>query len=310
MNRWAIPEGVGCVARCHNGKSRLMAALSYIQALWGLASSGLTKAYELIIRLMPYYVKRKALEDSSMMPEGQPEFQYDDKALATIEKYVSPERLAAYINYARGDKWVAIRLYERNTEISEALYGVIQALEVTLRNAIHNVLSERLGGPEWYDSFSLAEPEREAVEQAKKNVLDRPATLTPGRVIAELTFAFWGRLFSDSYDKTLWVPHLQRIFPLKLQGRRSQIRGRLLQLKTLRNRIAHHERLICGRQHVQQDYADILETIGWINPTIRGWAESTNCCQERFTKPLPKKPKTVQVAKAQEAEHRDISNAE
>ncbi len=223
----------------------------------------------------------------------QPEFQYDDAALVTLEKYISPERLAAYIAYARGDKWVAIRLYERNTEVSEALYGVIQALEVTLRNAIHSILSEHLGGPEWFETFSLQESEREAIEEAKKSVLGRPAPLTPGRIVAELTFAFWGRLFSAPYDKTLWVAHLRKIFPSKLQNSRRLIRGRLVELKTLRNRIAHHERLMCGKRRLRQDYADILETIGWINPTIKSWVESINCCEERFSRPLPKKPKPL-----------------
>lgn len=90
-----------------------------------------------------------------MVRDGQLGFQYDNKNLLTIEKYISPERLAAYVAYARGDKWVAIRLYERNTEVSEAIYGVIQALEITLRNAIHYTLSGQLGGPEWYERFRL-----------------------------------------------------------------------------------------------------------------------------------------------------------
>jgi hypothetical protein len=68
---------VDWVARCHNGKSRLTAAFSYIQSLWGLASSGRTKAYE--------------IKDSGMSLESQAEFQYDDKALVTIEKYIAPE---------------------------------------------------------------------------------------------------------------------------------------------------------------------------------------------------------------------------
>jgi hypothetical protein len=165
----------------------------------------------------------------------------------------------------------------------------------TLRNSIHNTLSEQLGSVEWYEKIAFAESESKTIEEAKKSVLGRPATLTSGRIISELTFAFWGRLFSNHHDKTLWVPHLRKIFPLKLQNRRSLIRGRLLQLKTLRNRIAHHERLICGRQKVQQDYADILETIGWISPAVRTWVESTNCCQERFTRPLPKKPKATAI---------------
>jgi len=51
----------------------------------------------------------------------QVEFAYTDAELATIERYLSPERLTPYLRQSRGDKWVAVRLYERNTEISEAL---------------------------------------------------------------------------------------------------------------------------------------------------------------------------------------------
>lgn len=245
-----------------------------------------------------------------MAQEGQSEFQYEEKTLATLEKYISSERLAAYVDYVRGDKWVAVRLYERNVEVSEALYGVVQAVEITLRNAIHNVLSEQLGGPEWYELFGLEESERKTVEDAKQSVLDRPAILTPGRVIAELTFAFWTRLFSAPYDKSLWTPHLRKIFPLKLQNSRRLVHGRLVELKTLRNRIAHHERLMCGRQHAKQSYADVLETIGWISPTIKSWVESTNCCEERFTKPLVKRPKPAAEAPSQVAKQEQSLNLE
>jgi hypothetical protein len=225
------------------------------------------------------------------MPESQPSFEYDDATLAICEKFVSSERLAAYVQYARGDKWVAIRLYERNTEVSEALYGVVQALEVTLRNAIHNTLSEKLRTAEWFDTFTLEDSERNAVEAAKSKVAERALTVTPGRVVAELGFAFWVRLFSHSYDKTLWVPYLRRIFPVKLDGSRTLVHGRLVELKTLRNRIAHHERITCGHRDIRRNYLELLETIGWINSKIRQWVESINCFEERFAKPLPKKPK-------------------
>jgi hypothetical protein len=242
---------------------------------------------------------------STLCQEG---FSDDDSSQTTIEKYLSPERLAAYSNYARGDRWVAIRLYERNTEISEALYGVVQATEVTLRNAIHSILTVQLGSPEWYESFSLELSERETIEKAKTSILDRPEILTPGGVVAELNFAFWVRLFSAPYDKTLWVPQLRKIFPLRLQSSRRLIHGRLVELKTLRNRIAHHERLICGKRNVKQDYTNILETIEWVSPVIRNWVESTNCCQERFTRPLPKKPKSAQQGSATQAESNGPTN--
>jgi hypothetical protein len=47
------------MAPAGNGKSRLTAAFSYIQSHWGLASSGLTKAYE--------------IKASTMVREGRPE---------------------------------------------------------------------------------------------------------------------------------------------------------------------------------------------------------------------------------------------
>ncbi len=225
-----------------------------------------------------------------MTTEGQDSFDYLDTDLVTFEKYVSSERLAAYILYARGDKWTAIRLYERNTELSEALYGVLQSFEVTLRNAIHELMTRKLGSASWYESFTFQDSELAELNAAKPKVIERAATLTPGRVVAELKFGFWVRLFSRAYDKTLWVPHLRNIFPIRLDGKRAFIHGRLVDLKTLRNRIAHHERITCGKRDLEKDYRELLETIGWMSPTVRRWVESTNCFPTRFAKKLPKRP--------------------
>jgi hypothetical protein len=68
----------------YNGKSRLAAAFSYFQSLWGLASSGPTKAYE--------------FKATIVTMKGQSGFLYDDHALITIEKYISSERLIAFRN--------------------------------------------------------------------------------------------------------------------------------------------------------------------------------------------------------------------
>jgi hypothetical protein len=231
------------------------------------------------------------LESINIMLEGQTNFRYTDEDLAAFEKYVSSERLAAYITYARGDKWVAVRLYERNTELSEALYGVLQALEVTLRNAIHLLMSKKLGRDDWYESFAFGKSERAEVEDAKRKITERPAPLTPGRVVAELGFGFWVRLFSYTYDKTLWVPYLRTILPLRFDGTRTYIHGRLVDLKTLRNRIAHHERITCGKRDTQKDYLEILETVSWLSRPMRLWVESTNCLPERLARRIPKRSK-------------------
>src|SRR5665213_2847503 len=146
----------------------------------------------------------------------------------------------------------------RNTEISEALYGVVQCLEVTLRNAIHSHMTKAMNTEKWYDAFPFQDSEMAEIQQAKSKVVERPATLTAGRVVAELKFGFWVRLFSHTYDKTLWVPHLRKLFPLKFDGMRSYIHGRLVELKTLRNRIAHHERITCGNGRYQQTAFQIV----------------------------------------------------
>jgi hypothetical protein len=152
------------------------------------------------------------------MTNGQPKFTYDAASLEAVIKYVSLERLAAYFVMARRNQERAIRLYERNTELSEALYGVVQGLEVTLRNAVHNVLSAA-HGEEWYEKVSLLESEGAALAEAKKNIEGRIDKITPGRVVAELNLGFWVRLFSAEYHRTLWGPSFSKIIPMKLDRR-------------------------------------------------------------------------------------------
>jgi len=237
-----------------------------------MQSSGHTKAYVITI--------------SKPMANSQVTFQYTDEVIATFEKYLSAERLAPYYALARGNKWVGIQLYERNCQLSEALYGVIQGLEVTLRNAIHDVMTRMVGAADWYDRIALEDSEREAVDEAKEKIIEKNSAVTPGRVVAELTFGFWVKLFAWQYEKSLWVPFLHRIFPLKMK--RTLLHGRLVDIKTLRNHIAHHERIVGKRKDLPKDCRDILETIGWVNPTIQEWVNHTNSFQERWNKKLKK----------------------
>ena len=223
-----------------------------------------------------------------------PTFDYSDKQLRLLEKAISTERLTPYYARSRGDQWVAIRLYERNTKLSEALYGVLQGLEVLLRNSIHNKLSKDIGAEDWYEQVPFFESERDEIEKAKKTISDRPAPITPGRVVAELNFGFWVRMFSGQYEKQFWVKHLHSIYAMSMQ--RTVLHDRLTQIKTLRNRIAHHETLI--KRDVSKDYADILEAIRWISPNTRAWVESTNSFETRFAERIPKKPKAAAATSA------------
>jgi hypothetical protein len=225
------------------------------------------------------------------MANGQLKFAYDPAGVEALIKCLSTERLAAYFVMAKKNPERAIRLYERNTELSEALYGVVQGLEVTLRNAVHNVLSAS-HGDNWYEKISFLTSEASALADAKRNIETRRESITPGRVVAQLNFGFWVRLFSAEYDKSLWGPRFQNILPGRLNRR--AVYGRLKEIKTLRNRIAHRNRIIgIGRaKTVAQQCLETLETIGWFSPTTRDWVEQTNCFEERLSKKFPLAPKS------------------
>lgn len=214
-------------------------------------------------------------------------FDYGDEALDTLEKYISGERLAAYHRISRGDQWVALKLYEKNAQLSGALYPVIQGLEITVRNSIHNLMSDRLGTDQWYDRFAFGNSERAGLDDAKETLRGKGQPTTPGRVVSELTFGFWVKLTGRIYEAELWAPHLNRIFPIRVN--RAVVHERLVQLKTLRNRIAHHERIIGRTRTLPTEYADTIEAIRWINPTVADWVDSHNNFKEEYAKRFPKK---------------------
>jgi hypothetical protein len=214
-------------------------------------------------------------------------FGYTDEALDTLERYISGERLAAYYRLSRGDQWVALKLYEKNTALSGALYGVIQGLEITVRNSIHDLMSDRLGCEKWYDRFQFANSERTEIDRAKDSLLGKNQPTTPGRVVSELTFGFWVKLTGRIYEETLWLPYLHRIFPIR--ANRAVVHERLVVLKTLRNRIAHHERIIGRTRPLPMEHEQTIEAIRWINPVVADWVAHQNNFKELYSKKFPKK---------------------
>ena len=211
-------------------------------------------------------------------------FRYTPDQIAALELTISPERLSTYVGVAGGDKALAILLYERNILLSEGLYGVLQRLEVAVRNAFHDTLSAGLGRRDWYDYISLFAAESEAVNTAKRKLTQNGKPWTPGRVVAELSFGFWTALTHKRYARQLWDVHLYKAFPHRRMSHKTAI-ARLDSLRRLRNRVAHLERIL-GR-NLQQDLAEIVETMGWVCPTSAAWLEQTNTLKEKLATPLP-----------------------
>jgi hypothetical protein len=204
-------------------------------------------------------------------------FNFTIDALNSLDKSISIERLAAYLVLAKGDRQKALFFYERNRLLSQGLYGMIQGLEVALRNSIHRELTSGLGQANWYDlPGTLYQPETNAVGEAKRNI-PTGTPVTPGRVIAQLTFGFWVKLVSRNYEQALWVPHLRKCFPHLRRPSRVIVFDRLDKIRTLRNSVAHHERIL--QRNLKADYGDILETLGWVCPVTSAWVNVHNSLQ-------------------------------
>lgn len=226
------------------------------------------------------------------MAPGQIKFAYSADDLNGILVFLSPERLAMYMKAVTAARDItdrtrkALRRYERNTALSEALYPVIQGFEVALRNAVDNRLCSD-HGVDWLDAFALLDSERGAITDAKNTISNKPQSLTHDRVVAELSFGFWVRLFSAEYAKTHWGPSLSKLVPII---DRRALYDRLIEIKTLRNRIAHHNRIIARTHTVEESYNRLLEVLDWISPLVCSWVMQTNSVMERVKKQTPLVP--------------------
>lgn len=202
----------------------------------------------------------------------QSHFAYSPTQLASIERLLSKERLGPYMALASFDMQQAIMLYERNTALSEALYGLLQGLEIPLRNAMHLVLSSGLGNEEWYDFIVWRPAQQDQVDNAKESLRAKGKPVSAGRKVAELTFGFWVGLTGPKYSVDLWEKHLYKAFPNAKLGRKL-LNRRLESIRLLRNRVAHHEPILA--RDLPKDVERILETIGWINTDLKLWTSKT-----------------------------------
>jgi hypothetical protein len=208
-------------------------------------------------------------------------FDYQEGVLEALETSLSPERIGTYIKAAGGDREKALRLYTWNTAASAAFYGPLQGLEVALRNAAHRQLCA-VYGPVWYDNpaCGLDAGALARIDHAKNSLQRNRSPIDPPHMVAELPFGFWVSLLGKGgygrppdtrkkdYDRTLWRKCLYKAFP-NARLRRAEAHKPLDYLRTLRNRIAHHE-LIFTR-HLAADFRSILEVSGWICTKTADW---------------------------------------
>lgn len=163
----------------------------------------------------------------------------------------------------------AIRLYTWNIEVSAALWGSLHAIEIGLRNALHERMCLHFGRPDWWSatSLDLMFDQRDQLARAVDKLRRRRPGHLPGHVVAELTFGFWIGLLGKGrdYEKRLWTPALRRAFP-NYRGSRGDLYAAFDSVRLLRNRIAHHEPVF-GRS-LRDDHRAMLILAAYIDTDL------------------------------------------
>jgi len=157
-----------------------------------------------------------------------------------INQFISENRLSSYKNISE---------YEKNLIFSKKSYIPLSILEVSLRNSIDALLSEKVS-IDWYkvDDF-LTKDSKVKISQAIELLKRKKEKISKHKIIAELSFGFLVNLFKKPYEKKLRINDLKIIF-LNLPPRNTKITNRetiyraLDHIRNFRNRVFHHEKVL------------------------------------------------------------------
>lgn len=188
---------------------------------------------------------------------------------STFQGALSVERLAPYSGKSEIE---ALTLYAWNIALSEALYPSLQNLEIAMRNRIDAAINSSYGDPWWFqDTAIIVEfSERNEVENAETRLQKRGQSVTPSAIVSELTFGFWSRLLSSSYDVVIWrrPTILEAAFPyLPTPRRRDELFTRFEEIRKLRNHVFHHEAIM--HLDLKTEHANIMQAMGWLDPSLQ-----------------------------------------
>ena len=191
------------------------------------------------------------------------------------EKAFSPARLNKYLKACNGDTTAALTLYRHNVKLCQKCYGILNIFEIVLRNAINEHYKAHFSDPEWIRHQLVPggmlenHPQRQSILKIISD-LDAIGKYTNDRVVSSVTFGFWTHLFSRR-PFALGGQSLLQVFPSRTKGLGQRaIYNELQDVKTFRNRIAHHE-AICfdtagakNTAQVRANYALVIKYIQFL----------------------------------------------
>lgn len=189
--------------------------------------------------------------------------------IQNLKKALSTTRVEAY-RPKGGTDHDAIANYLWNAALSEALFPMLQQLEVSLRNTLHVSIGQTLKTVEWLgnEPVWLQPREREKIVEAKKDITDKSQAVTEDRIVGELSFGFWTGLTNRPYEQA-WVRFVKQAFPHAPNHNktRTEISARVNKLRKLRNAVFHHHS-IWHWNDLTQHHKTGFELMEWIEPEV------------------------------------------
>lgn len=193
----------------------------------------------------------------------------DIKTYESLKKSISEERLAVY-KADGADEETAIARYIYNIELCKAFYPLINIFEVTLRNSMDNALVDFFNNAEWNNVIPLLSTELSMISDANLKIKRNGKKYSHGRLVAELTLGFWVALMGRKYNNQSFQYAIIKKCLHKCpanQKNSSAVQKNLAEIRYLRNRIAHHER-IAHWKDLEQKHDLLMNFIFWLNPDM------------------------------------------
>lgn len=187
--------------------------------------------------------------------------------MGTYEKAAAP---------ANDEDPSALDLYVWNAQLSGAFLAPLHICEVVIRNAISDALEPKYGPRwPWAPGFEQSLPSPQVGYNPRQDLFNaRRNANTIGKVIPELKFVFWQRMFTSRHDMRLWDGHLLRVMPgldatQPVSALRKSIYDDLDEIRALRNRIAHHEPIF--NRPLSNDFDRVARLIRYRSDEAANW---------------------------------------
>ena len=187
-----------------------------------------------------------------------------------IDELITNERLNSYVPvFQHSDDVELVGAYLWNTHVCSALYPLLTAAEVTLRNSIDTALAQNISHFWWsrsrlhYKSFANGSPEpfavsaiknnfSKAADQVRKDKRSRYGIAnvrpTHHEVIAKTEFSTWEFILDPEFmgPGLIWPTYLGAVFKgnwpsSKASTMLSSTKDLVKTVREFRNRVSHHE---------------------------------------------------------------------